>query len=400
MPITKFNRGGIWYIRGTLHGQKVYESTGLRDEGSAEEKRKQTEDRIAKENLHGKKAVITFDEAAKAYLDAGGSPRYLTKYHERTGRFSGIGEYFKDRLLASLGQNDLDLAALKLYPKATAETRNRQLYTPFIAVWNYAVVCKWADEVKWVRPRKHKGTGKTPRSKRAGTSPISYDRAAQFVSAMSPASAMAMTMLFYTGLRPIELFALEADAINIKGRWLVTDSKTGNDRGVPIHEFLVPMLEPLVARGGYVFRTHKGNPWPLSDGYGGQMGSAVDGARGRLKEIGVKMADVSAYTARHTVSTQLVVNGVHPHIKDQILGHAVDNMSRHYTQVPQKEQIEAINTLPVPSLWRDLEWWSDPIYWSRRLVAWGEPAMEQLANKLRLHGFEACSAETNKGIIK
>ena len=56
---------------------------------------------------------------------------------------------------------------------------------------------------------------------------------------------------------------------------------------------------------------------------------------------------MAPYTARHTVSTQLVVEGVHPHKKDQILGHAADDMSRHYTQVPQAPLIEAINKLPT-----------------------------------------------------
>jgi hypothetical protein len=45
-----------------------------------------------------------------------------------------------------------------------------------------------------------------------------------------------------------------------------------------------------------------------------------------------------AHGPRHLLSgfsTQLVVEGVHPHKKDQILGHAADDMSRHYTHVPQ-----------------------------------------------------------------
>lgn len=83
---------------------------------------------------------------------------------------------------------------------------------------------------------------------------------------------------------------------------------------------------------------------------------------------GAKGADVSPYTGRHTVSTQLVVNGVHPHIKDQILGHAADSMSRHYTNVPQAPLIEAIDTLPVPGVWRALPWLAAPLEWQSRLA--------------------------------
>jgi integrase/recombinase XerD len=64
---------------------------------------------------------------------------------------------------------------------------------------------------------------------------------------------------------------------------------------------------------------------------------------------------------RHTVSTRLVVNGIHPHTKDQILGHAVDDMSRNYTDVPRKELIKAIDTLPVFPEWAAAKWMKDPV---------------------------------------
>jgi integrase/recombinase XerD len=51
----------------------------------------------------------------------------------------------------------------------------------------------------------------------------------------------------------------------------------------------------------------------------------------------------------------------HPHVKDQILGHAVDDMSRNYTDVPRKELIKAIDTLPVFQKWAAAPWMSDPV---------------------------------------
>jgi integrase/recombinase XerD len=134
---------------------------------------------------------------------------------------------------------------------------------------------------------------------------------------------MFMTALFYTGMRPIELFGLHAESVDTKKRWIVlASSKTGEPRGIPIHEFLVPLFAALVKRGGILFRTPRGGPYPLTEDVGGQLKTAINGARRRSG-----IADVSPYTARHTVSTQLVINGVHSHIKDQILGHAVDDMT-------------------------------------------------------------------------
>jgi integrase len=174
---------------------------------------------------------------------------------------------------------------------------------------------------------------------------------------MSPANAIVMTILFYTGMRPIELFSLDCADVDVKGRWItIKSSKTGEPRGIPMHKALVPLLTALKKRGGKLVRQWNGTPFVVREAIGGQMKKAIAGARTRS---GIN--DVSPYTARHTVSTQLVVNGVHPHIKDQILGHAVDDMSRHYTNVPRKELIAAIDTLPTVKAWAEAPWMKDPV---------------------------------------
>lgn len=41
--------------------------------------------------------------------------------------------------------------------------------------------------------------------------------------------------------------------------------------------------------------------------------------------------------------------------------HAVDDISRHYTHVPQAPLIEAINTLPTIQEWLDQDWIKSPV---------------------------------------
>src|SRR5690606_9544440 len=113
-----------------------------------------------------------------------------------------------------------------------------------------------------------KGTNVVRMAKRrAGTFPVDYEHAARFVEAMSPGPAMLMTTLFYTGMRPIELFALTAGEVNVAGRWMtLKHTKTGEPRGVPLHEFLVPIFESLLKRPGLgsgdrLFRTPRGTPY-------------------------------------------------------------------------------------------------------------------------------------------
>jgi integrase len=359
MPLTKFKRpNGKWYVRGTVtvgdRSKSVYKSTGVTGEAEAEIWRADYESRLIKGLLHGEEYIATFAEAVTSYRESGGTRRFVEP----------LLRHFKTAKLKSITQSDLDKAARVLYPNTSPETRNRQVYTPFIAIWNHAVGNEWAVPRKWARPRKAKGTNVVALKKqRAGTHPVTYDHAAQFVAAMSPAPAMLMTALFYTGMRPIELFGLEAKSVNVKGRWItLTKTKTGEPRGVPMHEFIAPLFASLAERGGILFRTHKGEPYAIKEDGGGQLKTAINGAR---KRSGIH--DVSPYTGRHTVSTALVVAGVHPHIKDQILGHAVDDMSRHYTNVPQAPLIEAIDLLPVPDLWRAQPWWEDPVKWASRL---------------------------------
>lgn len=365
MSLELFKRRGIYYIRGTVRGISVYESTRTRDEEIAKAVRDARQAEVSQESVFGKKATATFDQAALAYIERGGSPKYLIEEGKLSKKVTGLVPHFKGRKLHTIRQADLDDAARRLFPNAGPATRNRQCYTPFIAVWNGAVRDEMAEPRMWQRPKVAKGTAARPKSDRAGQRPVSYEHAWRFVAAMSPAPAMVMTTLFYTGMRPIELFALDAGDVNVEGRWIVVQaSKTGPGRGIPMHEVLVPLFTAIAKRGGAAFRTPRNEPYPITDDETkGQISSAIGGARRRSG-----IMDVSPYTGRHTVSTQLVINGVHEYIKDQILGHSATSMSRLYVQVPQRPLIEAINTLPVIPAWRDTPWMHEPIKWQRRLV--------------------------------
>lgn len=360
-----------WYIRGSVRGLHVYESTKTSNDEAAETIRILRERELLDESIFGRKINVTFEQAAKAYIDGGGSERFLPRLLAALGT----------RPLRKIKQNDLDSLARKLHPGAAPETLNRQCYTPFIAIWNHAVRNDWAELRLWQRPRRARGTATRRDLSRSGSQPVDYDRASLFVSHMSPAPAMVMTALFYTGLRPIELFTLERSDVSVDKRWIVVrSSKTGEPRGVPMHEFLAPLFASLLQRRDglpHVFRSFKGHPYKLAAEGGGQLSSSMEGTRRRLAKEGIVILDISPYTARHTVSTQLVINGVHPHIKDQIMGHAVDSMSRRYTNVPQAPLIEAINTLPVPQIWRSMRWWSAPLACSRNHVKWGAGSHER-----------------------
>lgn len=203
-----------WWIRGNVRGISIFESTKLADRYAAEAVLTLRAKEVLEESVFGRKLNATFHQAAESYLKAGGSLRFI----------NGLRDHFGTTPLRKIKQNDLDAAALRLYPDAAPATRNRQCYTPFIAVWNHAVVNEWAEMRLWRRPRKPKGTIHKAVVTRSGTRPVEYYYAAEFISRMSPAPAMLMTTLFYTGMRPIEVFMLERLDVSISDRWIVVRS--------------------------------------------------------------------------------------------------------------------------------------------------------------------------------
>jgi len=364
-------RGTTYWIRGkTVDGEDVYESTGTKIESEAEKIRVAREGRALETVLNGKVKNCTFDEAAGDYIGQGGKggeEKFIKK----------LVDHFGERVIRSITQSELDQAGAKLYPGCVPSTVNRQCHAVFSAIYTLAHRNGFCDYRHWSRPKwsggQFNGVIKNRVKRRAGTFPVEYDHAAPFVLAMSPANAMVMTALFYTGMRPSELFRLEAEQVNIKKREITVDwnSKIGEPRLVPLHEILVPMFTALVKRGGILFRTPRGEPYPVFDAgdedagkVSGQMKTAINGARKRSK-----ITDIAPYTARHTVSTRLVELGVNQMIKDQILGHFHSgDPSWNYTNVSMPTLLEAINRLPVIDVWAAAPWMIDPLAYATKLA--------------------------------
>ncbi|CCD94618.1 putative prophage integrase [Bradyrhizobium sp. ORS 375] len=373
-----------WIIRGTdAEGREVNQSTKTTNKAAAEGIRIKKEAELLHEVVHGKKAVVTFDQAAESYLDNGGSPRFLGTFDEETGKWSGLMSHLMGVPLKDITQARMNEIGKALYPNVRPDTLNRQLWTPFIAIWSHAERMEWAQPKRWIRPKKPKGTNvESFGPKRVGSYPVPYGVAWEFIKGLGVANATVFTILFYSGMRPIELFTMDTSQVNVKNRWItLAKSKIGEPRGVPIHEALVPMLTDMVEnRPGRLVRTWDNEHFTVVENAGGQMKKAIIAARLRTH-----IFDVAPYTARHTVSTQLVIEGVHPHTKDQILGHSADDMSRHYTHVPQAPLIEAINKLPTIQEWLDQDWMREPVKHAHR---WAKP-LKKAEREAGERAFEA-----------
>ncbi|BBK44162.1 hypothetical protein STVA_41820 [Allostella vacuolata] len=138
-----------WLVRGQVNGRRVEVSTRTRDKAAAQRFAVALEARLLAQGDQpaAEPEVKTWGEAAERWLKRSVSAddrRYVNRIAEHR---------FARRQLRRIIQADIDLAARELYPRHTAETINRQAYTPIIAVLNYAAANHWCERRAWSRPR-------------------------------------------------------------------------------------------------------------------------------------------------------------------------------------------------------------------------------------------------------
>ena len=131
-----------WILRGTLRGVRVEESTGTDNKKIAEEIRAKREAEILAQSIYGRRATTTFAEAALSYLENAGNKRFL----------DGAIRYFGTTPLAKIDQDAIDVGARKVYPNASAPTRDRQFYTPASSVIKHAAKRGWCSQIVLERP--------------------------------------------------------------------------------------------------------------------------------------------------------------------------------------------------------------------------------------------------------
>lgn len=126
MRLTK--RNNTWHYSFTIDGKRIRKSAETSDKRLAEDIAHKHEAKLRRAAVHGPEAVLTFADALTLYIDEGRDTRFLAPLLDHFGKV----------LVARITPPMLRDAALKLYPKASAATRNRQVITPARAVINAA----------------------------------------------------------------------------------------------------------------------------------------------------------------------------------------------------------------------------------------------------------------------
>jgi integrase len=267
MPLKLYQRPGskVWYLRGSVRGQHVYETTGTEEKGQAEACKAKREAELFDRSVFGARAVITFSSAALSYLE-------FEVRSPRTVEFVGrLVDHFGSAKLSTIGQAEADGAVRRLLrPDAAPATKARAIYTPLMAVLTHAHKRGWCDRPTFERPAQPKGK----------TRWLTPNEALRLIAAAAPHIKPLLIFFLSTGARVAEALELSWDDVDLSdARVMLRDTKNGTDRAARLPPAAVVALANLPGRAGEVFRRDDGQPYAdKGREEGGQIKTAFRGA--------------------------------------------------------------------------------------------------------------------------
>lgn len=240
------------YLRGTVRGVSIFESTGTDRSELAEEARATREAELYRGAVHGTKPRATFAQAALQYLKRPNDGRPISKHTIMAlGR---VAQHFGPTIMCDqIDQAAIDAAGRALCrPGAKAVTILRAVTTPTKAVLSFAARRGWCDRPEFESVR---GGGKRTEWFTPAEAQAMIEGAANHLKPL-------LAFLFCTGARVGEAVALEWPDVDLRhSRVTLRETKNGDDRIVEMPARAVAALANLPGeRTGRVFLAPDGNP--------------------------------------------------------------------------------------------------------------------------------------------
>lgn len=220
-----------WYVRGTVAGIAIFESTGTTDKGQANAYRIKREKEVYDFGALGIQQPAKFSEAVDAYLDAGGEDRFLTP----------LNDHFRDMPISAIDQKAIDRAAQELYPDAGPATRVRQVYGPMAAVINKAARLKMTG-ASYIRLDK-------PEIPRKPVQRATWEHSDALIAAADPCMKAWVLVSSATGLRASEMIRQRRPDFAVRPGWVsIGRTKNGEPALVPLTEAALEAVAAIMPR--------------------------------------------------------------------------------------------------------------------------------------------------------
>lgn len=230
LKLVKRKGSPLWYVRGTIKGQSIFESTRESSRIAADRYRLDLENK-----LHASvRTEKTFTEACLSYVQSGGEKQYIEKLDEALG----------DLLLSEVTQEIIDEKSRKTYPNIKDSTLRRRFYTPVCSVLNHAARMGWCP-----RPMIKK-----PKEKRPPPEWVEIDWLEKLWASSNDRVRALTTFLPYTGCRISECVDLTWDRVNLAEGWAyIPKTKTRAPRSVYLPKPVLDSLKRIKGTSGRVF---------------------------------------------------------------------------------------------------------------------------------------------------
>lgn len=237
------------YLRGTVRGQRIFESAGTDIEALAEEARAARETELYRSAIYGTKPRVTFAAAAVSYLQADARSE-TTKVN--VGKI--VRHFGPTTTCDQIDQERMDQAGRAIC-RAGAKPQSiaRQVITPAKAILSHAARRGWCDMPRFERVR---AGGRR-------TDWITPTEAEAMLANAHPRFTPLLTFLICTGARVGEAIDLVWDDVDLRhARAVLRDTKNGDDRPVSLPPRAVAALANIPTEGdkrtGPVFLSHRG----------------------------------------------------------------------------------------------------------------------------------------------
>lgn len=314
-----------YYVRGTYLGNSLDRSTKTTDRKTAARILAKWKAEIERGEF-SQPGEPTFLSASVAYMQAGGEQRFLEPIVNKLGY----------RLLRTLDQIAIDAAANEIYPKASAQTKNRQFYTPVSAVLKHAGI-----DMKIKRPKGWRGNKSTTWLK-----PEEAFRLFRAADKKDKEFGLFLRLLCYTGMRLSDGLNLKIENVDLRrASAYIPKTKNTNPRTCHLPPGLVAALanHPRgMKREGKVFRFSKN----------GRLYVLLNAAK---KACGLKLPprEGSFHALSHTWATWMAqYAGLQD--RELLLTGRWDDLSSvaRYAHLAASASSKKANLLPVEKTWK------------------------------------------------